>query len=271
MAETVLQPFDCLEELLRGAGKILLTHYTAGVTVRNKGIRDPVTAADDHSEKWLVEQITSWFPDHSIQTEESRSVERGPCRWIIDPLDGTNNFARGIPHFAVSIAWHDGVKLACGGIFDPIRNELFLARQGRGATCNGNPLKVSQADCLISSLLATGFAYRRNEMADNNVALFSGLILDIQDIRRMGAAALDFTWLACGRIDGFWELDLKPWDIAAGMLIVEEAGGRVSNETGASYQLGQPLVVASNGRIHDALLERINLSYPVKEGGKTGI
>lgn len=248
---------EFLEALLREAGALLRDRFAAGVAVGMKGLRDPVTEADTAAERLIVDRIEARFPGHSIVTEEARSAERGTARWTIDPLDGTNNFARGVPHFCVSIAFAEAGAVNLGGIYDPLRDELFLAERGAGATLNGRPLRVTAAGTLIASLLATGFAYCRNEVADDNRAPFHRLINEIQDIRRLGSAALDLAWVAAGRFDGFWEYHLKPWDTAAGALLVTEAGGTVTDGDGRPFVPGGRLVVATGGRIHAALLEKL--------------
>lgn len=249
-----------LRGLLEEAGATLRAMFRTPLAVAMKGLRDPVTEADRATERLLVERLAKERPDDSIVTEETLSAERGDGRrrWIIDPLDGTNNFAHGVPHFCVSVALVDGEEAVLGGILDPMRGELFLAKRGGGATLNGAPCRVSAASPLIRSLLATGFAYDRNDTPENNVEPFARLILAIQDIRRMGSAALDLAYVACGRYDGFWEYHLKPWDTAAGTLLVTEAGGRVTDGAGRPFARGGPLVVATNGKIHEELLEKLN-------------
>lgn len=250
-----------LRDLLLSAGERLRDLFRADLPVEMKGRRDPVTAADRAVERMIVERLARERPDDSVVTEEELSAERGDGerRWVIDPLDGTNNFAHGIPHFCVSIALLDRAGALAGGVYDPMRDELFLAARGEGAARDGAPIRVAATASLRDALLATGFAYDRNETAENNVAPFSRLILEINDIRRMGSAALDLCYVACGRYDGFWEYHLKPWDTAAGALLVAEAGGRVTDGCGNPHRPGDPLVVATNGAIHGELLNQLNI------------
>ena len=244
-----------LEDLLIGAGKILLAGLGTNYRIEKKGIRNPVTEIDRKSEKYIVDKILKNYPDHSIITEEELSVERGGNYWIIDPLDGTCNFSHGIPHFCISIAYLEEGEIKFGGIYEPCRDEIFLAEKGMGATLNGEKISVSARDKLIDSMLATGFAYNRNEVSDTNVDNFNNFIMGVEDIRRMGSAALDLAYVAAGRYDGFWELYLNPWDVAAGILLIEEAGGKVTNIFGEPYKFGEKLIVASNGIIHEDMLE----------------
>ncbi len=246
-----------LRAMLREAGALLKVMFHAPVTVDMKGLRDPVTEADRAAERLVVARLEKARPADSIVTEEALSAERGGRRWIVDPLDGTNNFAHGVPHFCVSIGLVEDGEAILGGVYDPMRDELFEAERGRGAFLNGKPIRVSEEGRLIGALLATGFAYDRNETPENNVAPFSRLILDIQDIRRMGSAALDLCYDANGRNDGSGESHRKRGDPAAGALLVREAGGRVTDGAGAPFRLGGSLVVATNGRLHEALLEKL--------------
>jgi myo-inositol-1(or 4)-monophosphatase len=249
---------EFIKELLLGSGKILKNGFLTDYTIEKKGIRNPVTEIDKKSEEFIVNKISSKFPDHSIITEEDLSVHRGKSVWIIDPLDGTCNFAHGIPHFCISIAFVEDNITKFGGIYEPNRDELFLAEYNQGATLNGNPISISNNSELIDSMLATGFAYNRNEVKDTNVDNFNSFIFEVEDIRRMGSAALDLCYVATGRFDGFWELYLNSWDVAAGILLVQEAGGKVTNENNEPYKFGQKIVVASNNKIHNKIITILN-------------
>lgn len=235
---------------------MLLERFHAGFTVSHKGVIDLVTDADLAAEEMIVSRIRKAFPDHAVVAEERHKGERreGP-NWIIDPLDGTTNFAHGYPVFGVSIGLEvDGV-LEWGTVFDPVRDELFSARRGAGAFCNGRPLMVSRASSLGASLLVTGFPYDIRTSERNNLANFCGFALRAQGIRRSGSAALDLCYVAAGRFDGFWELKLNPWDCAAGYLMVREAGGAVTDFSGRHGSIDDREVVASNGKIHREMLD----------------
>ncbi len=217
---------------------------------------DVVTQADHESEAAIRELIASRHPDHVVLGEEQGQDKEGAFRWIVDPLDGTVNYAHGFPFYAVSIGLEAHGEVVLGVILDTARNELFTAIKGQGAFLNGRPIRVSTRDTLLGSLLATGFPYDVNKDPENLTyfqrALGQGLM-----VRRPGAAALDLAYVAAGRLDGFWEVKLNPWDVAAGWLLVTEAGGRVSGFAGEDYRLGNRYLVASNGQIHDQLLQTI--------------
>jgi len=216
---------------------------------------DLVTDVDHASERIIVERIAAARPDDGILTEETglaRTSSSGVC-WIIDPLDGTTNYAHRMPHFAVSIGVEvDGVR-EVGVIYDPIRQELFSAQRGKGGSVNGRPLRVSRATQLDQALLATGFAYDRQRAAEN-VEFFTRFLGRARAVRRAGSAALDLAYVAAGRFDGFWEMHLHAWDVAAGYLMVEEAGGRVSDFDGGPAPSSGERCVASNGALHGILL-----------------
>lgn len=248
----------CLETACRAAKKAgtgLRDGLSADRTISYKGTIDLVTDMDHWSEMTIVEMIMEAFPDHSIVAEERTQIESGSgYLWIIDPVDGTTNYAHGYPNFAVSIGVErDGIPVV-GVVYDPMRDELFTAIHRGGSFLNGQPLKVSENALLIRSLLATGFPYDRTTSAENNLNYFNAMILACQEIRRTGSAALDLCSVAAGRLDGYWELKLKPWDVAAGTLIVREAGGRVSDLAGRAFTWRDAAVVASNGRIHELML-----------------
>ena len=246
----------------REAGKILADKFGRALQVSNKGDIDLVTEADLAAERLIVERIRSYHPRHRILTEESGDVAeaagvrhegQGEWKWIIDPLDGTTNYAHGYPVFCVSIALEHEGRVVVGVVYDPTRDELFAAERGEGATLNGRRVRVSGTDELNRALICTGFPYdvrTRTDFARH----FRDFIMKAQSVRRDGAAALDLAYVAAGRFDGFYEEDLRPWDVAAGVLLVEEAGGRVTHYDGSPFHIYQPPIAASNGLVHDAML-----------------
>lgn len=245
-------------EAARQAGRILVDGFSRPQDVALKGPRELVTAADRAAEDAVVSVIRGAYPRDGILAEESafRAGDSGRI-WIVDPLDGTNNYAHGYPFFSVAIAIEeDGVPVA-GVVYDPLRDELFVAEAGSGATVNGTPLRVSGTERLAESLVATGFPYDRSEGTENNLANLSRFILAVRGIRRAGSAELDLVYVASGRLDGYWELGLRPWDVAAGGLIVREAGGTVTNFDGTAWDHRRGDIVASNGRIHGEMLSHI--------------
>ncbi len=246
------------EAIAREAGALLMSRFKDKHIVGYKGEIDIVTEADLLSEEMLKARISERFPGHDIVAEESRETGYGSeFRWIIDPLDGTTNYAHGYPVFCVSIALEIKGQLALGVIYNPLLDELFAAQRGGGAFLNGENLSVSETTNLSRSLLATGFPYDIRESKNNNIDNFIAMALKVQAIRRAGSAALDMAYVAAGRFDGFWELKLKPWDTAAGWLMITEAGGRVTNLQGEGFHLESPHVLASNGKIHRDMLEII--------------
>jgi myo-inositol-1(or 4)-monophosphatase len=240
----------------REAGKILLDKYGKKINISLKGNINLVTEADLASEKFIIEQIKSYYPKHSILAEESGNAVvdgNSAWKWIIDPLDGTTNFAHSYPCFCVTLALeHDG-KIVIGATYDPTRDEMFSAERGQGANLNNKQIRVSETDKLNNSLLVTGFPYNFAEKA-NFVEKLAKFLLSARGVRRDGSAAIDLAYVACGRFDGFWEEGLNAWDVAAGILFIEEAGGRVSSYDGSELNLYQPPIVASNGLIHDEML-----------------
>lgn len=243
-----------LVESARRAGRQILELFDKGIEIEFKGAVDLVTEADRAAEKLIVDMIHENFPDHSVLAEEEGGRERGSDhRWIIDPLDGTTNFAHGFPWFAVSIGYQRRDKLLLGVVYNPCSDELFLAERGQGASLNGRPLRVSATTMLQRALLATGFPYDRKESTVNNYDHFVNLQQAAQACRRPGAASLDLACVAAGRFDGYWEMKLKPWDLAAGTLLVEEAGGRVTDFDGLPMLLDRGECLASNGLIHDEM------------------
>lgn len=249
-----------IETLARTAGAILRGGYNKEHQVNYKGVIDPVTEIDHQSEAYLLGEVQRDFPDHHILSEESGVIEGNDEHvWFIDPLDGTVNYAHHIPIFTVSIAYACKGVLTLGAVYDPMRDEMFLAERGKGATLNGKPIRVSDAADLQKSLLVTGFPYDAWNTEHDNFANFVKFAKLSQGVRRLGSAALDLSYVACGRFDGFWELALKPWDVAAGGLICEEAGARVTNVKGdADYVSPPQSVVATTPGIHERMLAELN-------------
>ena len=249
--------------IAREAGVRLREFFLAGVATEYKGDVDLITVADRTVEQLIRERLAEAFPAHGIYGEEgTRERLDAEYRWYVDPLDGTTNFAHGFPQFCVSMGLEHrpaGTPPTCDGtliaavLYDPMRDELFTAERGRGAQLNGKPARVSQTTTLSESLLATGFPSRKRH-ASPNIHFYQEFTLRSHGVRRAGSAALDLAYVACGRVDGFWEFNLNPWDTAAGMLLVEEAGGRVTDFANAHYRLDSDEVLASNGLIHDELL-----------------
>jgi myo-inositol-1(or 4)-monophosphatase len=243
-----------LLEALTRAGKIIRSHFGKKQTITKKGKFNLVTEIDKASEKAVVELILKRFPDHSILAEESPAVKGSGCRWIIDPIDGTTNFAHGFPIVSVSIGFERDGRMEMGGVFDPFRKELFFAERGRGATLNGKRIHVSKAKTLEDSLLATGFPYDRNIRPDDYLSMLRVFLTRIQGIRRGGSAAIDLCYVACGRFDGYYEMKLSPWDKAGGMIVVEEAGGKLTDFSGAPLTLAGLQNLVTNGWIHAEML-----------------
>ena len=230
-----------------------------------KGDKDLVTEVDRDSERLIVAHLLSHFPDHMILAEEGEYPRTGSsCRWIIDPVDGTTNYAHGFPWFCVSIALESAGELLAGVIYNPMNDELFTATKGGGAYLNGRRLSVSARSPLRDTLLGTGFPYDCATDPANNFANFIAFQKAARGIRRAGAAALDLAYVAAGRLDGFWELKLKPWDVAAGVLMIREAGGMVSTFDGSAYDVSSHHIVASNGLIHGEMVAM--LVYATKRG-----
>lgn len=247
-------------ELARSAGEILRQRFGKPQQVDYKGLTDLVTEADHRSEQFIIQQIRDNFPNHAIVGEES-GVHSGSenDQWYVDPLDGTINYAHGVPLFCVSIGYARNGQLQAGVIYDPIQNECFSAERGKGAWLNGKPIQVSQASELIKSLLVTGFPYDIRTTSDTNLEHFSYFTLHSQSVRRLGSAALDMAYVAAGRLDAYWQLSIKPWDIAAGVLLVQEANGKVTNLQGGPDFFKPPyaLIAAAPG-IYEQVLAGIN-------------
>jgi myo-inositol-1(or 4)-monophosphatase len=265
------------------AGAVMRRNYQKPHQITMKGAIDPVTETDFQCQEIILAMICQAFPDHGFLAEEREGegiVEQPPaaapepshpglaweadplrpaCRWIIDPLDGTVNFAHGFPMFCVSIALETDGRLEYGVIYDPLRDELFEASRGAGASLNGQPIRVSRTAHLSRALIATGFPYDIGERVPETLARLGRLLGIVQGLRRGGSAALDLCYVACGRIDGFYEENLKPWDTAAGLLIVTEAGGKITTFDGGDYDIDAPNITASNGVLHSKLLYYLNV------------
>jgi len=239
----------------RTAGSILRENLGGAREITYKGDINLMTEMDMRSERAIVGTISAAFPEHGVIAEEETDLRGGSeFRWIIDPLDGTTNYAHGYPCFSVSIALEHQNEVIVAVVFDPMRDELFSAQKGSGAYLNDRKVRVSSVDTLIRSLLSTGFPYDRTVSDRNNMDFFHDLLMASQEVRRDGSAALDLCSVAAGRFDGFWELKLKPWDVAAGSLIVREAGGVVSDLAGNPVSLDAGEILASNGRIHQQMV-----------------
>lgn len=237
------------------AGRYQRYRFASNVVVAMKGDKDLVTEVDRESERLIVEHLLSRFPGHMILAEEGEYPQTGSTfRWIIDPVDGTTNFAHGFPWFCVSIALESFGELLAGVIYNPMHDELFTATRGGGAYLNGRRLGVSARSPLRDTLLGTGFPYDSATDPANNFSNFIAFQKAARGIRRAGAAALDLAYVAAGRLDGFWELKLKPWDVAAGVLMIREAGGVVTTFDGSAYDVSNNRIVASNGLIHGEMV-----------------
>lgn len=242
-------------DIAREAGSLLSHYYERRVAFELKGDFDLVTEADRASEKLVVERLRSHFPSHSIVAEEGGNHEGGSdFRWYVDPLDGTTNFAHGFPMFNVTLAVEQGGELVAGVIFDPLRQEMFAAERGGGAYLNNRRIHVSKAARMEDSLFATGFPSARRHQSIN-VHFFHQVAMITHGVRRGGSAALDLAYVASGRLDAFWEFSLNPWDQAAGILLVHEAGGRCTGMKGEPVSVRGPHLLASNGTIHAQTLE----------------
>ena len=247
-----------LQQLARQAGEILAAGYEKEHQLAYKGEIDLVTEIDHRSEEFLVGELRRRFPDHHVLAEEGGGRDGGRHQWYIDPLDGTVNYAHGVPFFCVSIAYAAFGKLALAAVFDPLRDELFSAECGKGAWLNGRPLTVRPETELSRSLLVTGFPYDIWKTAQHNLDHFGRFARISQGVRRLGSAALDLCYVAAGRFDGYWELSLKPWDLAAGALIAREAGARVTTIGGDEDLLLPPYsVLAAGPMIHGKMLETL--------------
>lgn len=253
---------DTALAIAKEAGELLMERFQrlTGAEIERKGHRDVVTAADRDAEALIVRRLSEAFPSHAILAEEGGGKDvndahgtRGVPTWIVDPLDGTVNFVQGIPLFCVSIGLVEDGKPVLGVIHAPALRQTFWGGPGQGAWEDDRPLSVSVTPSLADSVLATGFAYDRNRLADDNIANFVKLGMVVRGVRRLGSAALDLAYVASGRLDGFWELHLSPWDVAAGAALIRAAGGTVTDFRGGDDWLYGRHIVAANGMVHDAL------------------
>lgn len=248
-----------IEATLR-AGDLQMARFGTDVRIDKKGAIDLVTEVDLAVERMFRDLVGRRFPDHSVLAEElggETGTAASPYCWVFDPIDGTTNYAHGLPIFCASLALEHEGRPIVAAIYDPARRELFTAERGQGARLNGAPIRVSQAGSLIDALLCTGFPYNVHETVGDLIGLFGDFLARARAVRRLGSAAIDLCYVAAGRLDGFWEAQLKPWDVAAGVLIVEEAGGRVTSFDGAPFRSRQASLVASNGSLHDEMLATI--------------
>jgi myo-inositol-1(or 4)-monophosphatase len=255
------------------AGDVMMSRFGQAMRVDKKGAIDLVTEVDVAIEREFRATVAARFPGHAVLGEEfggSETVPAGPC-WVFDPIDGTTNFAHGLPIFCSSLALEvDGVG-EIAAVYDPTRKELFVAERGGGARLNGRPLRVSPAAELVDAMLVTGFPYDVHSRVEEIVGLFAAFVGKARAVRRLGSAAIDLCYVAAGRMDGFWESDLKPWDIAGGALIVAEAGGTVTDLEGGAFSSRSRQVLASNGTLHDAMLAVIrDARHPGLSGGRRG-
>ena len=250
----LMEYLDFSIELARAAGDVLKHYMDREKQVELKGRANLVTVADKESEALVIRRIRERYPDHAVLAEESGASGAGAGKWIIDPLDGTTNFAHQYPFFCVSIGFEQNGEVRCGAVYDPWRDELFSGARGMGSFLNGQKLKVSETGQLGGALLTTGFPYGVRKKIDLAMRQFQGFILESQAVRRGGSAALDMCYAAIGRCDGFWELDLHPWDTAAGLVILEEAGGCVTDFGGNPYSIYMREILASNGKIHEEMV-----------------
>lgn len=280
---------DAAEALAREAGALVASRYEQGGPARQKGhAHNLVTETDLASEALITAALRARFPGHRIVAEEggdqgaaggavggaggdavggavgSAADGEGGVTWVVDPLDGTNNFAHGVPIFCVTLAALVDGRPVAGATFDPLRDELFAAARGEGATLNGRPLRVSTAGTLDESLVVTGFPYDKSSNPDNNLAEVVAVVPHVRGFRRTGSAALDLAWVAAGRFEAYWERGTQAWDVATGVLLVEEAGGRVTDLVGGPVQVDGGRFLASNGRIHDALIERLRAAAALR-------
>ena len=238
------------------AGAYQKSRWNTQLDIQFKDEINLVTEVDKHSEALIVAHLKEHFPDHDIMAEEGSGERKDSAfKWIIDPLDGTTNFAHGYPCFCVSIGLEHKGTIILGVVYDPIREELFSATKGNGAFLNNQKIKVSSIKKINEALLATGFAYNIRKTEQNNLAHFENMLMKAQGIRRDGSAALDLCYVACGRFDGYWELNLFPWDVAAGTLILEESGGKTTQFKGSAYSIYDREICASNQLIHEDMIQ----------------
>jgi myo-inositol-1(or 4)-monophosphatase len=246
-------------EAAEAGAEVIRRHFGRGIEAEWKGDVDPVTAVDREAEEAVLAVIRRRRPSDRILAEESGGADWREGRvWIVDPLDGTVNFVHNLPQFATSVGLRSDGQGLVGVVASVVNREVFAAEAGNGATLNGDPIHVSSEPTPSRALVGTGFAYDRQQRAEEMANTLAGVLRAFQGIRRIGSAALDLCWVAAGRMDAYWEYGVRPWDTAAGALIVQEAGGRISTFTGSSYPLDDPGIVASNGLVHDALIAAIS-------------
>ncbi|MBN1179167.1 MAG: inositol monophosphatase [Anaerolineae bacterium] len=254
------ETLEAATSIAHAAGEVVRQYYGRVQHVTFKGAVNPVTEADTAAEALILQRLRAQFPAHRTLAEEGGGDEwqaPGAPIWLVDPLDGTNNFAHGFPHVGISLALVVDGEPVVGVVYDPLRDETFAAAVEGGSTLNGAPIRVTELEHLADGFLATGFPYDRRTVEDNNTARLDHFLRRCQGVRRAGAATLDLAYVACGRFDGYWEFRLSPWDVAAGILLVREAGGRVTDFGGGPNDLSGAAIVASNGRIHAEMLRVI--------------
>ena len=249
-----------LLDAAHAGGAVIKSYFHGSFQIESKdSINNLVTEVDRHSEKKIIEIIKNNFPGHSIISEEvGELIQDSAYQWIIDPIDGTVNFAHGIPICCVSIGLRFEDKMLMGAVFNPMMNEFFFAERGKGAFLNGEPIHVSQKKDFKKACLVTGFPYKWPDTKEHPIRVFERMIMQGLPVRRLGSAAIDLCWVACGRFDGFWEYNLSSWDVAAGYLIVREAGGKISNFDGTDTTVFDKETLATNGWIHEQMLQVIN-------------
>ncbi|MEJ2568594.1 MAG: inositol monophosphatase family protein, partial [candidate division WOR-3 bacterium] len=247
-----------LKNIALEAGKILMKYFRSDFEIKNKEGSELLTTADKESEEFIISAVNTEYPDIEIIAEETKpESSKVKEAFIIDPLDGTNNFSYGIPVFSISLAYQSDGNLKIGVVYDPVHKEIFYTEKGEKAFLNDSVISVSKRNKLNDSILATGFPYIKKTEKDSNIPEFSSLLMKARGIRRLGSAALDLCYVACGRLDGYWEKGLKIWDLSAGGLIVEQAGGKVTNFSGNKWDYMSDNIIASNGLIHSEIQKTI--------------
>jgi len=263
--------------IAQDAGAVVLRHHERGTaSVSHKSLIDLVTTADKASEALVLKALRKHFPEHDVLAEESGAHgAKARYRWLIDPLDGTNNFAHGLPHFCVLIALQERLRgedrTLLGVAFDPVREELFVAQRGTGAAVNGKAMRASRTPALLGSIGATGFPVKRLFADDDNHREFCRMNLLTQGVRRLGSAGLDLAYVASGRMEFFWEYKLNPWDVAAGALMVEEAGGKVTRTDGTAFHTSEGTILATNGKIHAATVKALASARSLPVSSREGL